>query len=45
MNNTNPLGTLIMAVRQALLMIVDAIEVYSNMPRTSKLRKAEKEKR
>ena len=34
-----PLGTLIMSVRQALLMMVDAIEVYFNMPRTSELRK------
>lgn len=40
------LGNLIMAARQALLMMVDAIEVYFNIyPRTSELRKeAKKEK-
>ncbi len=42
-NRDDPLGTLVMAVRQALLMMVDAIEVYFNMPRTSEMRKRAKE--
>lgn len=40
-----PLATLMMAFRQALLMAVDAIEVYFNMPRTSDLRKQVKRKK
>ena len=39
----NPLGTLFMMIRQAALMVADAIEVYSNItPRTSVLRKKAK---
>ena len=41
-NRDDPLGTLIMGIRQALLMVVDSIEVYFNMPRTSQLRKDSK---
>lgn len=39
-NKNDPLSILVMAVRQALLMIVDAIEVFVNVKyRTATLRK------
>ncbi len=41
-NRGDALGKLVMAVRQALLMMVDAIEVYFNIPRTSEMRKKAK---
>jgi hypothetical protein len=44
-NRDDPLGILVMVVRQALLMMADAIEVYFGItPRTSELRKEKKEK-
>lgn len=41
-NKDDALGKLVMAMRQALLMMVDAIEVYFNIPRTSEMRKRAK---
>ena len=42
-NRDDPLGILVMGFRQALLMMVDAIEVYFNMRyRTATLRKDNK---
>ena len=38
-NHDDSLGRLIIGIRQALLMVVDLIEVYFNMPRTSEMRK------
>ncbi len=38
-NRDDPLSILVMGFRQALLMMVDLIEVYFNMPRTSEMRK------
>ena len=43
-NRDDALGILIMHLRQALLMAVDAIEVYFNLKRTSELRREEKDK-
>ncbi len=45
MPDPNPLGILIMSIRQALLMAVDAIEVYFGMKRTSELRREERERK
>lgn len=41
-NRDDALGKLVMAFRQAMLMMVDAIEVYFNIPRTSEMRKKAK---